>query len=114
MCEGYITKATWTKPSSTKAPVRLQSKNGYAETSPTYHGYVDFGLFEIYSPDNIYARIKKLYTGDICRSALGDSNIMLKFSFAQSHNLFDCLLKYNTEEHLHVTSTIQRKVFVKD
>ncbi|KAF9884985.1 Maltose acetyltransferase [Aspergillus nanangensis] len=36
LCEGYSSRSTWQKPSSTKAPVPLQSKEGYADLSNQY------------------------------------------------------------------------------
>src|SRR2546423_4411171 len=32
-CEGYSTRSTWSKPLNTKAPVPLQSKDGYPEVA---------------------------------------------------------------------------------
>ncbi|OXV07934.1 hypothetical protein Egran_04302 [Elaphomyces granulatus] len=36
LCEGYSSRSTWQKPSSTKAPVPLQSKEGYTDVSTHY------------------------------------------------------------------------------
>ena len=36
ICEGYSSRSTWQKPSSTKAPVPLQSKEGYTDVSTHY------------------------------------------------------------------------------
>lgn len=36
MCEGYTSRSTWQKPSTTKPPVPLQSKEGYADMSGQY------------------------------------------------------------------------------
>ncbi|KAJ5587946.1 Maltose/galactoside acetyltransferase [Penicillium hispanicum] len=36
LCEGYTSRSTWQKPSSSKAPVLLQSKEGYPEISGQY------------------------------------------------------------------------------
>ncbi|KAJ6112600.1 Maltose/galactoside acetyltransferase [Penicillium capsulatum] len=36
LCEGYTSRSTWQKPSSSKAPVPLQSKDGYPDVSAQY------------------------------------------------------------------------------
>ncbi|OKP01475.1 hypothetical protein PENSUB_7465 [Penicillium subrubescens] len=36
LCEGYTSRSTWQKPSTTKPPVPLQSKEGYADMSGQY------------------------------------------------------------------------------
>ncbi|KAL4896337.1 hypothetical protein BDV59DRAFT_199534 [Aspergillus ambiguus] len=36
LCEGYSSRGTWQKPSNSKAPVPLQSKEGYADISGQY------------------------------------------------------------------------------
>ncbi|KAJ5160642.1 uncharacterized protein N7482_007646 [Penicillium canariense] len=36
LCEGYTSRSTWQKPSTTKAPVPLQSKEGYPDMSGQY------------------------------------------------------------------------------
>ncbi|KAJ5809120.1 acetyltransferase [Penicillium pulvis] len=36
LCEGYSSRSTWQKPSSSKAPVPLQSKEGYPEINGQY------------------------------------------------------------------------------
>ncbi|KAJ5549744.1 hypothetical protein N7535_002315 [Penicillium sp. DV-2018c] len=36
ICEGYSSRSTWQKPSSSKAPVPLQSKEGYSDVNGSY------------------------------------------------------------------------------
>ncbi|KAJ5689778.1 hypothetical protein N7462_004170 [Penicillium macrosclerotiorum] len=36
LCEGYTSRSTWQKPATTKAPVPLQSKEGYPDISAPY------------------------------------------------------------------------------
>ncbi|KAK2747600.1 Maltose acetyltransferase [Onygenales sp. PD_40] len=36
LCEGYSSRSTWQKPSTTKGPVPLQAKDGYSEMAPQY------------------------------------------------------------------------------
>ncbi|PGH17013.1 hypothetical protein AJ79_01397 [Helicocarpus griseus UAMH5409] len=36
LCEGYSSRSTWQKPSTTKGPVPLQAKDGYSEVHPQY------------------------------------------------------------------------------
>ncbi|KAJ5909170.1 hypothetical protein N7495_001852 [Penicillium taxi] len=36
LCEGYTSRSTWQKPSGSKAPIPLQSKEGYPEISAQY------------------------------------------------------------------------------
>ncbi|KAL2362965.1 hypothetical protein RJZ56_004108 [Blastomyces dermatitidis] len=36
LCEGYSSRSTWQKPSTSKPPVPLQAKDGYSEVPPQY------------------------------------------------------------------------------
>ncbi|CRG85581.1 Transcriptional regulatory protein moc3 [Talaromyces islandicus] len=72
VCEGYSSRNTWQKPSSTKGPIPLQSKDGYSDASTHFIQDVNTPRHErssVSTPQAEIAKVRSIVVEDPDRSA---------------------------------------------